>query len=70
MVIKMPRLVQVAAMQVVGHDAHHRSVNVFAHDAFELLRKRTRGRRFAQHRMNAHASTIHDFVGGKRLVAR
>ena len=70
MMVKVSRLIQIATVQVVGHDAHHRSVDVFAHDTFELLRERARSRRFAQHRMDSHASAIHDFVGGKRFVAR
>ena len=40
MMIKVSRLIQIATVQVVGHDAHHRSIDVFAHDTFELLRER------------------------------
>ena len=69
MMVQMSRRGQVAAVQVVGDDAHHGGVDVLADDTFQLVREGASGRRLAQHGMDARACAVHDVVGGKPLVA-
>ena len=68
-VVKMAGGGQVAAVQVVGHDAHHARVDVLAHDGVELLGQGARGGRLAQHGVHAVASAVQDLLGAQGLVA-
>ena len=67
--IQVASLGQIAAMQVVGDNAHHGGINVGTHNGGQLLSQRTGGRRLAQHGVAAHASAVHDFLGAQGLVA-
>ena len=67
--VEMPRRGQVAAMQVIGDDAHHGGVNVLADDTFQLVGEGASGRGLTQHRVDARACAVHDVVSGKPLVA-